>query len=156
MIHIETWTDNSILRQKSEIIHQNELQKYINIWKDMVKYIKNPKNGWVWLAAPQTWINKRMFVMCFLKDRDDENFKTWIVINPEIISHWEAFEIEEEWCLSLPWDTWDVKRYKNIKVSFIWEDKKQKTIALSWVPARIFQHELDHLDWVLFCDRVDK
>lgn len=154
MQKIQTWKNNSILRNISTEISKNELSKFIKLWKEMVKYVKTPNNGWVWLAAPQIWINKRMFVMSFLKSWDDENFKTTMIINPTILEESESQNTDDEWCFSLPGQTWKVARSNSIKVSFIWEDKKQKTLVLNWVTARIFLHEYDHLEWILFTDKV--
>lgn len=85
MIHIETGKDNSILRNISEPITKGEYDQYIKIGREMIKYIKNPKNGGVGLAAPQIGHNKRLIVVSLLKDRDDESFPTLLMINPEII-----------------------------------------------------------------------
>jgi peptide deformylase len=47
-----------------------------------------------------------------------------------------------------------VERYKKIKLKYIDENKKEKILVLSWVPARIVQHEIDHLNGVLFTDKI--
>ncbi len=154
MLNIVTWENNEILRKVSENIFTNEYDKYIKIWKEMIKYIKNPENLWVWLRAPQIWINKRLIVVSLLKDWEDENFKTIMMINPVILEKSDETECEGEWCLSLPWQKWDVVRPKTIKIEFIDENKKTKNLVLSWVSARIVQHEIDHLDWVLFIDKL--
>lgn len=122
----------------------------------MIKYIKNPDNKWVWLAAPQVWYNKRLIVVSLLKDWEDENFSTIMMMNPEIIEKSHTTEIDFEWCLSVPWKKWDVERYTSLKLSYIDENKKQKTLLLYWVSARIIQHEIDHLDGILFIDKILK
>lgn len=156
MLKIETGKENKILRTISEEIRSPEMSTYIKLGKEMIKYIKNPDNRWVWLASPQIWYNKRLIVVSLLKDRDDENFSTIMMINPKILEHSEKCEIENEWCLSVPWEKWEVERYFQIKLSYIDENKKQKIIILSWVSARIVQHEIDHLDWILFTDKEIK
>jgi len=153
---IEIWEDNEILRKKCENINKNEYSKYVKIWKEMVKYIKNPDNGWVWLAAPQIWINKRLIAVSLLKDYEDESFKTLIMINPEILEFSEECEVDWEWCLSLPWESWDVSRPVKIKLKYYDEKQSEKVIFLEWLPARIVQHEIDHIDWILFTDKVIK
>ena len=118
----------------------------------MIKYIKNPDNWWVGLAAPQIWYWIRLVVVSMLKDREDENFKTVMLINPEILEYWKETDIETEWCLSVPWVKWEVKRPTMIKLSYQDEKNAKKTLILEWLPARIVQHELDHINWKLFID----
>lgn len=154
MLKIEIWMKNEILRKVSDEILSKEFDTYIKLWKEMVKYIKNPKNEWVGLAAPQIWYNKRLIVVSLLKTWEDENYKTIMMLNPEILEHNNETDIENEWCLSLPWDKWKVERYTKLKLSFIDEKKKKNTLYLSWTQARIVQHEIDHINWVLFMDKV--
>ncbi len=156
MLKIETGKQNEILRTVSEALKPNEYNTYIKLGKEMIKYIKNPKNGWVWLAAPQVGYNKRLIVVSLLKDRDDENFSTIMMMNPTILEHSTECEIEGEWCLSVPWEKWEVERFLKIKLSYIDENKKEKIIILSGVSARIVQHEIDHLNGVLFTDKIKK
>lgn len=152
MLKIETWENNDILRAVAKEVKPNELNSAIKLWKEMLKYIKNPKNAWVWLAAPQVWHSVRVIIVSLLKDRDDENFKTVIMINPEIIEHSEEACLDEEGCLSLPWEKGKVKRFNSIKLNFIDENKSKKSLVLNWLSARIVQHEIDHLNWILFID----
>lgn len=154
MFNIETWLNNQILRTISEEIKLNELKKYIKIWNEMIKYIKNPKNNGVWLALPQIWENKRLIVVSLLKDREDESFKTIMMLNPEILEHSDKKYSDKEWCLSVPWEKWKVKRYVKIKLRYIDDKWKTNVIILEWLRARIVQHEIDHLNWVLFVDRL--
>jgi peptide deformylase len=98
MLKIQTWTDNEILRKVSEEIKQEEFKTYLKLGKEMVKYIKNPKNWWIWLAAPQVWHNKRLIVVSLLKDREDEKFSTIMMINPVILEMSEETCMEKEWC----------------------------------------------------------
>lgn len=156
MLKIQTWTENEILRKVSDEIKPDEFNKYIKLWKEMKKYIKDPDNWWVWLAAPQVWYNKRLIVASLLKDREDEKFPTVIMMNPIIIDSSEETCIEKEWCLSVPWKKWDVLRPKNIKIAYIDDNKKQVLLYLTWLSARIVQHEIDHLDGVLFVDKLVK
>ena len=155
MLKIQTWKDNKILRAISENIKKNELKQYTKLWKEMIKYIKNPDNWWVWLAAPQVGYNKRLIVVSLLKDRDDENFPTLMMINPEILEHSSVLEKDVEWCLSVPWEKGKVARFSEIKLKYTDEKAKEKILYLKWLSARIVQHEIDHLNWVLFIDRLD-
>lgn len=152
MLKIETWTENDILRAVAKEVKLNELNNAIKLGKEMLKYIKDPENGWVWLAAPQVWHSIRVIVVSLLKDWEDENFKTIMMINPEILEHSESTCLDEEGCLSLPWEKGKVPRFNSIKLSYIDEKKSKKVLVLNWLSARIVQHEIDHLNWVLFTD----
>jgi peptide deformylase len=110
----------------------------------------------VWLASPQIWKNIRMIAITTRK-----NGKKWqelaseeVMINPIITEASSETAISEEACLSLPNMIWDVKRHKNITVEYKnieWFKKKKK---LKNYNAFIIQHEIDHLNWILFIDRV--
>jgi len=155
MLKIQTGKQNEILRKVSEEIKLSEIKSYVKLGAEMIKYIKNPKHGWVWLAAPQIWYNKRLIIVSLLRDRDDESFSTIMMINPIIKEHNDDIEIESEWCLSVPWEKWKVARFESIKLTYTDEKAKEKTLVLHWVSARIVQHEIDHLDGILFTDRVN-
>jgi peptide deformylase len=152
MLKIETWNDNLILRAVAQEVLEKDYKDTIKLWKEMVKYLKDKKNWWVWLAAPQIWKSIRLIAVWLPKDRDDESYKIIFMINPVILEHSEEREYDTEWCLSVPWKKWDVARYRKIKVSFIDEDKKSKNLILEWLQARVVQHEIDHLNGVLFTD----
>lgn len=155
MLKIETWNDNQILRTMSEEIKKDEFKKYVKLWNEMIKYIKNPKNMWVWLAAPQVWHNKRLIVVSLLKTWEDENYTTIMMINPEIMEFSSDKESDIEWCLSVPGWKWKVDRASTIKLKYIDEKWKEVVLILEWLRSRIVQHEVDHLNWVLFTDRIN-
>ena len=154
MLKIQTWETNEILRTISEDIKKEEFWEYIKLGKQMIKFIKDPKNWWVWLAAPQIWINKNLIVVSLLRDRDDEWYKTILMINPKILEYSSETNFEKEWCLSVPWAKGLVERSNEIKLSFIDESKKEQIFYFKWLSARIIQHEVDHLNWILFIDKV--
>jgi len=154
MLHIETWTNNQVLRKVSDSVKKSEIKKMEKLWNEMIKYVKNPDNGGVWLAAPQVWVNKRLIVVSLLWDRDDEDFKTIMMINPEILTHSDNTDKEEEGCLSVPWMKWNVERYHTIKLKYLDWKGKERVLLLEWVSARIVQHEIDHINGVLFVDKL--
>ena len=156
MFKIETWVDNPILRKIADRVTDNNYNEAVKLGKKMMKYIKNPDNGWVWLAAPQIWVSLKLVVVSMLKDRDDENFKTIMLINPEILEYWKETQIEVEWCLSVPWVKWKVERHNMIKLTYQDEKKNQITLILKWLQARIVQHELDHINGKLFVDYIKR
>ncbi len=155
MFKIETWVNNKILRTKSENVKKDELNKYSKLWKKMLKYIKDPENWGVWLAAPQIWISKNIIAVHLLESRESEkNHPKLIMINPIIQEHSETTETDTEWCLSIPWEKWEVKRFKTIKISFLDMKWSNNNLVLNWLAARIVQHEVDHLNWILFTDKI--
>lgn len=93
---IETGDDNEILRSISDIIKPAELKQYRSLAESMIKYIKNPDNGGVGLAAPQVGVNKRLIVVSLMKDYEDEEYRTIAMINPEIIEHSDDTSKNEE------------------------------------------------------------
>lgn len=154
MLSIETGNKNKILRTISKKIPKSDIKKFIKLGKKMISYLKDTKNGGVGLAAPQIWHNIRLIAVSLLKDRDDENFKTIMMFNPEIIKASEETEIDQEWCLSVPGEKGKVERYSSIKLSYQNEKWDEKTLVLNHLTARIVQHEIDHLDGILFTDKA--
>ena len=152
---IEVWNDNKILRTVSSEIKMSEYKKYVKLGNEMIKYIKNPKHGWVWLAAPQVWYNKRLIVVSLIRDWEaEESFKTIMMMNPVIVDHSESTNSDTEGCLSVPGKKGKVSRYDNIKLIYMDEKWQEKTLILDSLRARIVQHEIDHLDWILFTDKL--
>ncbi len=155
MLRIETWIKNEILTTVSDNIKTSEYKKYVKLGLEMIKYIKNPKFGWVWLAAPQIWYNKRLIVASLIADWDSEDtFKTVMMMNPVITDHSDSTNIDVEGCLSIPWKKWKVSRYDNIKLIYMDEKWQQRSLILDSLKARIVQHEIDHLDWILFTSKL--
>lgn len=102
----------------------------------------------VGLAAPQVGISKRIVVV----DPHDEETGLIQLINPEIV-HQEGWVIGTEGCLSIPGMMGDVYRYEKVKVVALDRNGRKIWIdAEGWL-ARIFQHEIDHLDGVLYTDK---
>jgi len=148
---IQTWLNNPILRTKSkevENIKDPEIQKFADILLVAMKMY-----DWIGLAAPQIGENIRMIAVCQLDKKEKNIILTEVMINPEIIERkWEY--ICEEWCLSLPWLEWKVKRSKYVKVKYTTPEWEEKIIEAKNLNAAILQHEIDHLDWILFWDKV--
>ncbi|HZP39056.1 MAG TPA: peptide deformylase [Methylomirabilota bacterium] len=101
----------------------------------------------VGLAAPQVGLSHRILVM------DDGKRGVQALLNPVIESRSGTVQ-EEEGCLSLPGIFAEVERSRSIAVSAIDADGRPVSFEASGLKARIVQHELDHLDGVLFIDRL--
>ncbi len=155
-LHIETGTSNEILRTISSPVNKWELTTYNELIQSMLKHIKNPDNGWVGLAAPQAWVNKRIIVVSLMRDYDDENYRTIAMINPEILEHSVEKCSDKEGCLSVPGESGEVRRWSWVKIGFLDPNGKPQTLKLTDLAARIVQHEIDHLDGVLFIDRIEQ
>ena len=109
----------------------------------------------VGLAAPQVGESIRLFVAEWPEDEEDpESLRSYAIVNP-VIARARGEEEGEEGCLSVPGYVGDVWRATEVVVKG--KDRYGKKIRLrvdGWL-ARVFQHEIDHLDGVLFIDRVD-
>lgn len=107
----------------------------------------------VGLAAPQVGVNKQLLVI----DEDPENDENQplILINPKILKYSDEMAKGQEGCLSIPGVYLDVIRPAAIEVSFKDESGKPRKMKADDLLARIIQHEMDHLQGVLFVDRVE-
>ncbi|MCD5385397.1 peptide deformylase [Candidatus Gracilibacteria bacterium] len=152
MFKIETGENNPILRTPAKKILDKDFKQAVKLGKNMIKYIKNPDNGGVGLAAPQIGVGIRLVVVSMLKNRKDENFKTIMLINPEILEFSKDTYIETEGCLSIPGIKGEVERPTMIKLSYQDEKNTKKTLILEGLQARIVQHEIDHINGKLFID----
>jgi len=158
MLHIETGKNNKVLRSVCAPIKTDEWKKYTKLGREMVAYIKNPDHAGVGLAAPQVGVEKRIIVVSLLHDWEDENFSTVLMINPEILDASDEINKQvEEGCLSLPrTKKWYVARHEHIKLRYFDEKQKEKIIKLSGLASVIVQHEIDHLNGVLYIDKLVK
>ncbi len=111
----------------------------------------------VGLAAPQIGESLRLVVVEYTED-EDENAKPkkYVLVNPEIIKRSEEMVTDVEGCLSLPGLAGRVERHRAVTVKAKNRfGKPLKIEAQDWL-ARIFQHEIDHLDGVLYIDRAEE
>jgi len=110
--------------------------------------------GAVGIAAPQVNMFKRIVIVDVSNMRKPvDNHGHMIMVNPEIM-HWEGMAKGREGCLSVPDFTGNVIRAKSIKLNYMDEKGQQHEIESSGFEARAIQHELDHLDGLLFLDRL--
>ena len=115
-------------------------------------------NNGVGIAAPQIANSQRLFIVTSHPSDRYPNAPTMqptAMINPKIISHGTQTVKDWEGCLSVPNVRGLVPRYQEIKVEYTTIDGEAKQDVLTDFIARIFQHELDHLDGILFVDRVE-
>lgn len=152
---IQTWLDNKILRKKSKTIDSidQDILEFAEILMELMY-----EYDWVWLAAPQIWRNIRMIAITYWKEtkKGHERIDEDIMINPEIIEKSNEMLVSEEACLSVPDVIWKVKRHQNIVVEYLDIFGRKKKKKLRNYNACIVQHEIDHLDAILFVDKLIK
>jgi peptide deformylase len=106
----------------------------------------------VGLAAPQVGVLKRVLVVDAA--RDGQPPQPYKMANPEIVWASEEKKPHEEGCLSLPEEYEQVERPERIKVRYIDENNEVRTLDADGLLAVIVQHEMDHLEGVLFVDHI--
>ncbi len=104
------------------------------------------ETGGVGLAAPQIGVSKTVLVY--------DIGRSGTMVNPRIIAHSEETEVGEEGCLSVPGVYGPVERYQWIVVEYRDINGKYKKEKFSGFDARVIQHEIDHLNGILFVDKV--
>lgn len=136
---------NPVLSRKSEEIREFDakLHKMLDDMKETLEY-----HDGLGLAAPQIGINQRVAIIA----TDDGYFE---IINPVIVEHM-GYQNGPEGCLSVPKMQGEVKRYKKIKVKAFDRNGQEQTYEVKDLTARAFQHEMDHLDGILFTDKCDE
>lgn len=128
--------------------------------KDFQQFLANMiltmrKHSGAGLAAPQVFVNKRVIVIA-----PDEKSEI-IMINPKITKKTWARQVEEEGCLSILGSDGElvfgpVSRHKLLTCSYIDISGKKKKLEANEYVSRIIQHEIDHLDGILFIDKLEK
>lgn len=144
-----------ILRKQSQIVENICAEETINIVEHMLDILAKSKG--VGLAAPQIFISIRLIIIASKASSRYPNAPTMhpiVMFNPEFKALSEATESDWEGCLSIPGVRALVPRYKKINIIY-WDrqGKKQKFLANDFI-ARIFQHEYDHLNGLVYLDRI--
>lgn len=152
VLEVLTYPDPQ-LKQVSEAV-QNVRDAHVQeLISDLLATLEHHP-GCVGVAAPQTGNRLRIIVVDASRNRKPvPNQGRMILINPVIVER-AGEEIAREGCLSLPDFTANVKRSATIKCTATIPDGHQITIESSGFEARVIQHEYDHLDGLLFLDRV--
>lgn len=131
----------------------NETLEDIEDLKETLKF-----TGRFGIAGPQVGINKRIIVISIEKEKcsykDCEDVPTTVMINPSWRKLSEEKESEFEGCLSVPTIRGKVERYKQIEVTYFNENGEKIVKKVSGFTARDIQHECDHLDGIIFLEKV--
>lgn len=150
--------DNPVLRQKGRPVTNFDDESFQKLIDDMIETMRAADG--VGLAAPQVNQSLRVAVIETMPEIDEEGNEIegtrdlYVIANPEIV--WESREMVDgiEGCLSIPGYLGEVSRHQAIRVRA--QDRHGNKIRLrlyDW-DARIFQHEIDHLDGILYIDRL--
>lgn len=140
-----------ILRQVSKPIEtiDSEVKKLAD---DMLETMYDAPG--IGLAAIQIGVARRMLVLDVSKDGEDK--KPLVFINPEVVSASDARSVYEEGCLSIPDYYAEVERPAAITVKHLDRDGKEQMTEADGLLATCLQHEIDHLNGVLFIDHISK
>ena len=140
-----------ILRKKSENLETVDDQLR-GLLDDMLETMYSAPG--IGLAAVQVGILKRAIVIDVSRDKEKKN--PFFLINPEIIYKSKNTSIHEEGCLSLPGYFAEIERPAECRVKYIDYHGKKKEIKASGLLSTCIQHEIDHLNGVLFIDYLSK
>jgi len=142
-----------VLRQRARPFDKSDLRNPLvqKLIDDMVETM-HEYHG-VGLAGPQVHEGRRIFV-ALLDDEPGPESEAVAIINPEIMPNTLVKEEGWEGCLSIPDIRGMVPRFTDITVKALDRDGKSIELQLKGFPARVAQHETDHLDGVLFFDRM--
>jgi len=147
-----------VLKRKAHPV--NKFDKTLHtLLDDMVETMRDAPG--VGLAAPQIGLSERIIVIEYFERDEQEEIedaprKVWAVINPEIVKVSEEKLIGVEGCLSIPGLVGEVERHAEVQVKGLnRHGKSMKIKARGWL-ARIFQHEIDHLNGILFTERATR
>ena len=140
-----------ILRKESEPIEtvDNELRRLLD---DMLETMYAAPG--IGLAAVQVGILKRLIVIDISRDKEKKN--PLFLINPEIISKSKNTSVYEEGCLSLPGYFAEIERPAECQIEYIDYEGKKKEMKANGLLATCIQHEVDHLNGILFIDYLSK
>lgn len=145
ILDITKGKDNPILRKVSP--KEGKItKKTLKLLKDMADSMI-ATNG-VGIAAPQVGVNTQMAHITINKDQ------VFPIINPEILSKSMTTIVDTEGCLSIPGVWGEVERAKEVTLRFTNLSGKEVTMKFKDFEARIVQHEVDHLNGILFIDHV--
>ena len=145
---------DKILAQKCEEVKEvnDDIRKLLD---DMLETMYNDRG--VGLAAPQIGVAKRIIVV---DDKATEEGKggnnPMFMVNPVIIEKSDEMILFNEGCLSVPGQCAEVERYQGVKVKYLDYNGKEQIIEAEDYLAVILQHEIDHLDGVLYIDKISR
>ena len=144
--------DEALLRQKSRPVSNLKNKRLKRLIQDLKDTLESQPGAAI--AAPQIGVHRRVAIAKFGQNDDDDEQPMLTLINPEIFEA-GAPETGFDGCLSIP-DiyTWDTPRPSWVRFRAIGEDGAPIVRRLEGMDARVLHHEIDHLDGILFLDRL--
>ncbi|AFY36463.1 peptide deformylase [Calothrix sp. PCC 7507] len=147
---------NPQLREKSALVENIQDEEIQRLIENLITTVAQA-NG-VGIAAPQVAAKKRLFIVASRPNARYPNapeMEPTAMINPKIIAH--STEVVKGWegCLSVPGVRGLIPRYQAIEIEYTDRNGKLQQQELTDFVARIFQHEYDHLDGIVFVDRLE-
>lgn len=146
-----------VLRKKARVVVHIKTKDIQTLIDNLIATVEDVDG--VGIAAPQVYESVRIFIMASHPNArypTAPHMPATAIINPEIISHSKETVKDWEGCLSIPGVRALVPRYKTVKVKYFTRDGKAVTTEYSDFLARIFQHEIDHLNGLVFYDRLER
>jgi len=148
---------SKILSEKSKKVEQIDAD-IKEIIRDLIETAVSQKEPEAaGLAAPQIGFNKRVILVRDFKhlpNSDKLLIENKIMINPKIVSKSKTTDTDWESCLSIPGMYGEVKRPEWIKLTYLDENGKEHKVKAKDFFARVIQHEVDHLDGILFTEKM--
>ena len=144
-----------ILRKVAKRI-ENITEQHQIIFDDLLDYLISQQGAGI--AAPQVGISERFFIMSSKPNERYPNapdMEPIVIINPEIIGYSDNLIGDWEGCLSIPGVRGFVPRYSSVTVKYLSRGGEEIETQYSGFIARIFQHEIDHLNGTVFLDRIE-
>ena len=133
-----------VLRQKARQVNDID-GALVRLVDDMIETMYEAPG--IGLAAPQVGVQKRLFVW-------DMGEGPRVIVNPEIVES-DGEWLYDEGCLSVPGLTWEIVRPKTVHLVGRDLDGNEMSLEVDELEARLFQHEIDHLDGTLLIERLD-
>lgn len=151
---IDNEADSILLRKQSRPLRKKDVmsEEFSTLCRRMLATVTNPENEGVGIAAPQVGILRRMVAVQRF-DKEGEPFEFYV--NPEIVEYGDQMELGGEGCLSVPDFSGDVWRAQRIAIRYRDSQFLQHDEIVEGFTAVIFQHEIDHLDGILYIDRME-
>ncbi len=141
-----------ILKKKAQRVEKvdDEIRKLLD---DMLETMYD---GGVGLAAPQVGVSKRIIVVDAYQSEEGGKGKPMYFVNPEIIWNSEEKVLFCEGCLSIPGQSAEVERFEKIRIRYQDYNGQEKELLADDFLAIVLQHEIDHLDGILYIDRISR
>ncbi len=145
--------DQAVLRRKAKLIVPEKvgMAELKKLAENMFETMHNA-NG-IGLAANQVGVLQRLVVIDVSEMEETKGQPPLILVNP-VVEAGEGIVTMEEGCLSIPEIREDVERPEHVRVSYLDGDLRDRELQAEGILARVLQHEIDHLNGVLFIDRV--